>query len=65
MDNMALCTLLARQLILINWKLPSPSTYRQWVFDLLFALKLEKIKLGVRMKPVLFLKSCNSKNFPF
>lgn len=56
-DNIALCTLLARRLILINWKLPSPPTYRQWVFDLLFALKLEKIKFGVRMKPELFLKS--------
>ncbi len=57
MDNIALCTLLARRLILINWKLPSPPTYRQWVFDLLFALKLEKIKFGVRLKPYLFIKS--------
>ncbi len=57
MDNIALCTLLARRLILINRNLPSPPTYRQWVFDLLFALKLEKIKFGVRLKPYLFIKS--------
>ncbi len=57
MDNIALCTLLARRLILINWKLPSPPTYLQWVFDLLFALRLEKIKFGVQLKPDLFIKS--------
>ncbi len=57
MDNIAFCTLLARRLILIIWKLPSPPTYRQWVFDLCFALKLEKIKFGARLKPNLFIKS--------
>ncbi len=56
-DNITLCTLLAGRLILINWKLPSPPTYRQWGFDLLYVLKLENIKFGVRLKPYLFIKS--------
>ncbi len=45
MDNIALCTLLARRLILINWKLPSPPTYRQWVFDLLLPSNLKRFNL--------------------
>ncbi len=42
-DSVAFATLLARRLILMNWKSAVPPTYRQWVLDLLHALKMKKI----------------------
>ena len=50
-DNVAYAILLARRLILLNWKLDSAPAYRHWVGDLLGCLKLEKLKFSTRGKP--------------
>ncbi len=55
-DSVALATLLARRLILMNWKSAAPPPYRQWVFDVLHALRMEKIRFAIKQKPKLFLK---------
>ncbi len=41
-DSVAFATLLARRLILIYWKSAAPPPYRQWVFDFLHYLRMEK-----------------------
>ncbi|CAI5671647.1 unnamed protein product [Oreochromis niloticus] len=45
---LAFTTLLARRLILLKWKLPHPPTHDQWVRDVLFNLKLEKLKFSLK-----------------
>lgn len=40
----AFSTLLARRLILTNWKSPSPPTHSRWVSDVMSFLQLEKIR---------------------
>ena len=44
----AFATLLARQRILFNWKSPQPPLVSVWLKDLMFFLKLEKIKFTLR-----------------
>ncbi len=44
-DFVALLTLLARRLILLNWKSPHPLFYTRWVKDFLYFMKLEKIRV--------------------
>ncbi len=56
MDNIALCTLLARRLILINWKLHLLQLIVSGSLNY-FCPQLEKITFGVRLKPDLFIKS--------
>uniref|UniRef100_A0A8C4S006 Reverse transcriptase domain-containing protein n=1 Tax=Erpetoichthys calabaricus TaxID=27687 RepID=A0A8C4S006_ERPCA len=44
----AFTTLLARRFILLNWKNPNSPLISQWETDVLYYLKLEKIKFSVR-----------------
>lgn len=45
---LAFTTLLARRLILFKWKLPHPPTHDHWVKDVLFNLKLEKLRFSLK-----------------
>ncbi|MBN3289039.1 LIN1 transcriptase, partial [Polypterus senegalus] len=53
----AFTTLLARRLILINWKNPNSPLLSQWETDVLYYLKLEKIKYSVRGSVQTFFKT--------
>lgn len=44
----AYVTLLARRLILLNWKQATPPSFKHWVRDTLQFLKLEKIRFALR-----------------
>ena len=44
----AFTTLLARHLILLNWKRPVPPSHTRWLKEIMFYLKLEKIKYTLR-----------------
>uniref|UniRef100_A0AAR2M2X3 Reverse transcriptase zinc-binding domain-containing protein n=1 Tax=Pygocentrus nattereri TaxID=42514 RepID=A0AAR2M2X3_PYGNA len=44
----AFCSLLARRLILFKWKDANPPTYNHWVREVLYHLKLEKIRYTLR-----------------
>ncbi len=44
-DLIAFTTLLVRRLILLKWKSPVRPTYTSWIKEVLYFLKLEKIKL--------------------
>lgn len=46
-DIIAFATLLARRLIVINWKLTTPLCHARWIRDILYFLKLEKIRLSL------------------
>ena len=59
LDLIAFTTLLARRLILLKWKSPVPPTYTHWVKEVLYFLKLEKIRLTLIGKAVSFEKSWN------
>ncbi len=52
--SVAFATLLARRLILMNWKSAAPPPYRQCVFDFLHALRMEKIRFAIKQKPKKF-----------
>lgn len=45
---LAFCSLLARRLILIKWKDPLPPTFSQWIREVMYHLKLEKMRYAVR-----------------
>lgn len=47
-DTIAFSSLLARRLILCNWKSDMPPTHRRWVEDVMAHLKLEKLKHTIR-----------------
>lgn len=47
-DCVAFATLLARRLILFKWKEAHPPTFTHWIRDILYFLKLEKIKHSMR-----------------
>ena len=47
-DSIAFVTFIARRLILLNWKDPHPPTFTHWIEDVLYFLKLEKIKHSLR-----------------
>ena len=47
-DAIAFSSLLARRLILFNWKSAMPPTHRRWVGDVMAHLKLEKLKHSTR-----------------
>lgn len=46
-DCIAFVTLLARRIILLNWKQAAPPTFKHWVRDTLQLLKLEKIRIAL------------------
>lgn len=46
--SMAFCTLLARCLILLNWKQALPPSYDRWVKEVLYNLKLERLRFSLR-----------------
>lgn len=48
LDCIAFTSLLARRLILINWKQSFPPSFQQWARDVLQSLMLEKIRLNLR-----------------
>lgn len=43
-DFLAFCTLLARRQILLNWKNKLPPSYSMWIKDILYFMKMEKIR---------------------
>lgn len=45
---LAFSTLLARRLILLNWKLPNSPSHSRWVREVLNNLKLEKLRLSLK-----------------
>ena len=45
---MAFCTLLARRLILLNWKHTLPPSHSRWVKEVLFNLKLERLRFSLK-----------------
>ena len=45
---MAFTTLLARRLILMKWKSSAPPSHIQWIRDVLYYIKLEKIRSTLR-----------------
>ena len=47
-NSVAFLTLLARRLILIKWKDCKPPTFTHWVKDVLYFLKLEKIRYSLK-----------------
>ena len=46
-DVIAFATLLARRLIVLNWKSTTPPSHTRWIRDALYFLKLEKIRLSL------------------
>lgn len=52
-DAIAFVTLLARRLILLNWKSKMPPSHSRWLSDVLYFIKLEKIRFS--------LKKCSNK----
>lgn len=54
-DNViAFASLVAHRKILLLWKSSQPPSFKSWLHDLLFLLKLEKIKFGLRGCPEKF-----------
>uniref|UniRef100_A0A3P9JW43 Reverse transcriptase domain-containing protein n=1 Tax=Oryzias latipes TaxID=8090 RepID=A0A3P9JW43_ORYLA len=43
----AFTTLLARRLVLLNWKLPRPPSHVRWVREVLYNLKLERLRYSL------------------
>ena len=43
---MAFTTLLARRLILLNWIKPSPPSHNRWIHEILYCIKLEKLRFS-------------------
>lgn len=58
-DCIAFIMLLAKRLILLKWKDRKPPTPTQWIRDVLFFLKLEKIKHSLRGSSSQFHKAWN------
>ena len=51
-DNViAFTSLIARRKILLLWKSPQPPTFKSWLHDILFLLKLEKVKFSLKGRP--------------
>lgn len=55
-DFVAFLTLLARHLILLNWKSPHPPSYTCWIRDVLYFMKLEKIRYSLHRPSTIFIK---------
>lgn len=47
-DLMAFSTLLARRLILLSWKSPTPPSHSRWIREVMSALNLEKIRCTIQ-----------------
>lgn len=45
---LAFTSLLARRLILLNWKLPRPPTHDRWIKEVLDNLRLEKLRSSLK-----------------
>ena len=43
----AFTTLLARRLILLNWIHPLPPSHNRWIHEILYCIKLEKIRFSL------------------
>ena len=43
----AFTTLLARRLILLKWIHPSPPTHNRWIHEIIYCIKLEKIRFSL------------------
>lgn len=54
MSVLCFVMLLARRLILLNWKNKTPPTYQNLMRDIMYHLQLEKIKYSLRQKEHLF-----------
>lgn len=59
-DVIAFTTLLARRLILLNWKSTVPPTYSRWIKEVLYFLKLEKIRQTLSGRTASFDETWNS-----
>ena len=57
--SMAFCTLHARCLILLNWKQDLPPSYDRWIREVLYNLKLERLRFSLRGSLRKFYKTWN------
>lgn len=55
-DFVAFLTLLARRLILLNWKSPHPPSHSCWIRNVLYFMKLEKIRYSFHQTSTVFIK---------
>ena len=46
--SLAFCTLFARRLILLTWKQALPPSYDRWIKEVLYNLKLERLRFSLR-----------------
>lgn len=53
-DFVAFLTLLARRLILLNWKSSHPPSHTHWIRDVLYFMKLEKIRYSLHRPSTIF-----------
>ena len=44
---LAFATLLARRLILLNWKHPQPPSHSRWVKEMFLSIRLEKLRFSL------------------
>ena len=56
---LAFTSLLARRLILLNWRLFRPPTHNRWIKEVLDNLKLEKLRSSLKGSISTFLETWN------
>lgn len=49
-NALAFCLIIAKRIILLNWKNPSPPNYFHWMYDLLQFIQIEKIRYTIKDK---------------
>ena len=57
--SLAFCTLFARRLILLTWKQALPPSYDRWIKEVLYNLKLERLRFSLRGSLRKFAKTWN------
>lgn len=55
----AFTTLIARRSILLNWKRQSPPSFKRWIRETMYFLKLEKIRFTLKRTTQQFLETWN------
>ena len=56
---LAFTTLLARRLILFKWKHTSPPTHNRWIKEVLYNIKLEKLRFSIKGSAETFERTWN------
>lgn len=47
-NALAFCLIIAKRIILLNWKNPSPPNFFHWMYDLLQFIQIEKIRYAIQ-----------------